>query len=161
MKRIASANWRRAGMSLVEVLISVSITGALLTSVAASYHSASSIARETEEFNRAVSGGRIALNRMLTELRTAQSGVVDDSSLEIITAAGEKRLYEYDADNDRLTITFPDAITPSVYTVARNVGAVLFTTDETTITVQLTTRVGSNAIVLSGSATPRRNVEYH
>lgn len=154
------AKLSRRGMSFVEVLISVAITGALLTSVATAFSASSAIIRETDDFNRAVHAARVSLNRIMTELRTAQSGVVDDTTLEVITNGGVKHLYERDADANLLKLSLPDALTPTSYTMARNISAVEFSTDNTTITVLITATVGNNTIVLSGSATPRRNVLY-
>lgn len=152
---------QRTGLSLVEVLLAVAITAALLTAAAAAFMATSSAIEHNERFFRAAQGARVGVNRIMADVRRCEAGVVDPDSLELTLPDGEKRLYLYDSVNKRLTLTFPDAATPTAHVLARNVTSAEFRTDDKAVSLVLNIEYGSNKVSLSGSATPRRLVAYH
>lgn len=151
---------RRKGLGLVELIISLAITAMLLTAVAAAYSATTSAIEMNDQFFRASQATRVTINQIMAEVRRCQSGVVDDPSLEVTTQVGDKRVYTYDAANRMLTMSFPDEIDEPTYTLARNVDAATFFTDGETISMQVTVRIGTNEVTLSGSATPRRTITF-
>jgi Tfp pilus assembly protein PilW len=151
---------RRAhGLSLVETLISLTISAMLLTAVGAAFQASSDIIRLNDEFFRASQAARVSVNQVIAEVRKCQSGVVDDTSLELTTASGETRTYNFNAETGQLTLTI-DGLVPVTAPMARNVSDVKFQTDGTTISMLVTVEVGTNRILLNGSAIPRRVVKY-
>jgi type II secretory pathway pseudopilin PulG len=152
---------RPAGLGLVELVISLAIAAMLLTAVAAAYAAATSAIEMNDQFFRASQAARVSINQIMSETRKAQSGVVGANSLEITPSIGEKRLYEYDAANQRITMTFPDRLVPPTHVLARNVQDVQFFTDGQTISMRVTIQIGPNQVTLSGSAMPRRTVQYN
>jgi type II secretory pathway pseudopilin PulG len=150
---------RRRGLSLVEALISLSITAALLTAVGAAYQSAARAIEVNDQFFRASQAARVSVNQVMAEVRKCQAGLVDPTELEITTASGETRTYNYDSTNKRLTMTI-DGVLPVTHTMASNVGSLQFDTDGQTISMTITVQVGNNSVTLNGSAIPRRTVTY-
>ena len=76
------------------------------------------------------------------------------------TATGQIRTYAFDDTNDKLAIKIDDGVTPVTHTMAKNVQAVEFFTDGQTISMTVTVQIGSNQIILNGSALPRRTLVY-
>jgi Tfp pilus assembly protein PilW len=150
---------RRRGLSLVEALISLTITATLLTAVAVAYKGANDAVRLNDQFFRASQAARVSVNQVMSEVRKCQSGVVDKPYLELITATGQTRSYVYDADTKTLAMTI-DGPTPTTVKMASNVSACEFETDGQTISMTVMVQVGNNLITLNGSAIPRRIVTY-
>jgi type II secretory pathway pseudopilin PulG len=148
----------RAGLSLIEALISLAIVASLLAAVGAAYAAAADAIRVNDEFFRASQAARVAVNQILAEVRRCQSGVVADTSLELTTDLGVKRTYFLD-ENSRLKMTI-DGIIPVTYSLVSNISSIKFDTDGETISMTVTVHVGNNEVVLNGSAIPRRTVEY-
>jgi type II secretory pathway pseudopilin PulG len=147
-------------MSLVEVLISLSITATLLTAVALAYKAATDTVRLNDEFFRASQAARVSVNQVMAEVRKCQSGVVDKPYLELITPTGQSRTYVYDADKHTLAMTVGGP-TPTTVKMASNVQSCEFETDGQTISMTVIVKVGNNEISLNGSAIPRRIVTYN
>jgi type II secretory pathway pseudopilin PulG len=152
---------RRRGLGLVELLVSLGIAASLLTAVAAAYAATTSAIQMNDEFFRASQAARVSINQVMAEVRKCQSGIVDDQSLEVSNQTGEKRVYAFDGANNRLTLTFPEAVVPVTYTLARNVDDVHFYTDGQTISMVVTIEVGKNSVTLCGSAMPRRTIAFN
>jgi prepilin-type N-terminal cleavage/methylation domain-containing protein len=151
----------RAGLSLVEVLIALAITAMLLTAVAAAYSASAKAIEVNDQFFRASQAARVSVNRITSELRRCQSGAtIGTSALEITTTTGEKRTYAHDAANKRLTLTLGVAPYQTTVQVASNVESATFFTDGDSVGLNVVVSVGSNKIVLSGSAIPRRQIQY-
>lgn len=159
---------RRSGLGLVECMISLAIAVALLAAVAAAFVASSDAINENDEFFRATQCGRVALNRILTQ---ARRGVVStsstSSSLRLITDTGSDVTYVYSSGAGTITLVTNSVTTDSDYVLARNLSSAQFdittganyagTTAVTRVSVSLTVVVGNNQVLLSGSATPRRN----
>ncbi|WP_428940064.1 PilW family protein [Fontivita pretiosa] len=150
---------RHRGMSLVEALISLSISAMLLTGVGAAYQASSEAVRHNDQFYRASQAARVSINQIVAEVRKCQSGVVDSDSLELTTNLGETRIYAYDPTNRCLNLTIQGS-TPVTYRMASNVESLQFQTDGQTIVMTVTVKVGPNQVTLNGSAIPRRTVTY-
>src|SRR3954470_5728397 len=61
----------RRGLSIVEVMISLTITSFLLVAVAAAYNASASAVEMNDRFFRATQAGRVTMNQLLTEIRRA------------------------------------------------------------------------------------------
>jgi prepilin-type N-terminal cleavage/methylation domain-containing protein len=151
---------RHRGMSVVEVLISLAIAAMLLTAAAAAYSASAAAVEANDQFFRASQAARVAVNQIVTEVRRCQSGVVDTSSLELITASGENRTYSYAPDQRALLVTIETATGPVTHKMASNVEALEFYTDGDTIAMMITVQVQRHSVTLNGSAMPRRSVTY-
>jgi hypothetical protein len=159
-----SSQRRTRGLSLVEALISLSITAALLTAVGAAFQASSKTIEMNDQFFRASQGARVSVNQIMAEVRKCLSnpedpGTVEDTKLVITTAEGQKRTYEYESDQKRLLMTI-DGVLPITHTLARNVGTMHFDTDGDTISLTIKVQVGPNEVTLNGSAVPRRTMTY-
>ena len=152
---------RRRGLGLIELLVSLAISSALLTAVGVAYAASAQAIEANDQFFRASQAARVSVNQIMAEVRKCQSGVVDTASVEISPAVGEKKLYAFDSASHRLTLTLPDQLTPPTYTLAHNVTSALFYTDGQTISMTVTVKIGNNEVTLNGSAMPRRTVSYN
>jgi hypothetical protein len=161
MRRTGARSSRnRAGLSLVEALITLSITASLLTAVGVAYQGAANIIQTNDQFFRASQAARVSVNQIIAEVRKCQGGAVSATSLELTTADGMKRTYALDADAHTLTRTDFIGATPVTTRMASNVGSLQFDTDGDTISMTITVQVESSAVTLNGSAIPRRLVVY-
>jgi prepilin-type N-terminal cleavage/methylation domain-containing protein len=137
---------RRRGLSIIEVMISLTISAFLLVAVAAAYSASADAVEMNDKFFRATQAGRVTMNQVLTEIRRADSvEVVDTKTINVIrpaagsTAGGTGtrqpketfRTFAYDAAKKQVTLqihydaTAPSPVSP-VYALARNVEAAVF-----------------------------------
>jgi prepilin-type N-terminal cleavage/methylation domain-containing protein len=181
MNRRADTYFRRRGLSLVEVMISLAISSMLLTAIAAAFQSSTQVINNNDRFFRATQSARVAINQILTEVRRCDA--IDDSKMsstllpilrpvETRPANEAFRFYKYDAANKRLVIYFQytDGTLSAEYPLAEDVQNSPFTWDMGTdannavcvsrVSVALEVKVGSSDIRLSGSAAPRRALTY-
>jgi len=180
-----SASRRRRGLSIIEVMISLTISAFLLVAVAAAYSASADAVEMNDKFFRATQAGRVTMNQLLTEIRRADAVQVFTDHIDVIRpAAGATggtgtrlaketyRTFAYDAANKQVTLqihydaTAPSPLSP-VYKLARNVDAVVFGPAELTkdangadivarVPVQIVVRISANEVRLSGSSGPRR-----
>ncbi|MEO6436734.1 MAG: hypothetical protein ABIP55_13375 [Tepidisphaeraceae bacterium] len=162
---------RRAGLGLVEALISLAIAAALLTAVAAAFSATSDAMDENDKFFQATHTGRIALNRILTQVRR---GLVDENStttnLRIITDTGVDVTYRYDSTAKQINFITNNTTLDPDYVLARRVETCQFNVQMGTdhqgnscvarVSLVLTVKVGNNSLLLTGTAAPRRNFSY-
>ena len=168
----------RRGLSIIEVMISLTISAFLLVAVAAAYSASADAVEMNDRFFRATQAGRVTMNQLLTEIRRADSVDVTTSVIKIIRPAQSRlpnemeRWYTYDPANKQMTLQVhylvASGLPPSPkYSLARNVEGAVFGPAEiqkdannadivTRVPVQLVVRIGSNEIRLSGSSGPRR-----
>lgn len=151
---------RFRGLSLVEALMSLAISAMLLAAVGAAYHASAQAIEMNDQFFRASQVARVSINQIMADVRKCQSGVVSDTTLELTTATGEIRTFAFDPTDKVLRITRDDGITPVTHTMAKNVESVEFRTDGQTIAMSVAVRIGTNQILLNGSALPRRTLTY-
>jgi hypothetical protein len=157
---------RRAGLGMIEAMISLVISAALLTACASSFVAASDAISENDSFFQATQAGRVTLNRILTQCRRGTvSTASTSSSLRVITDTGADLSYTYNSNAH--TMTQLNNGTSASCSLAHNLSSAQFDlttgtdyagqTAVTRIAVTLTVKVGNNQVLLSGSATPRRN----
>jgi len=152
---------RNRGLSLVEALIALSITAMLLTGVAAAFQASAAAIEMNDQFYRAQQGGRVSLNQILDQVRKCQSGVVDTTSLQLTTDAGQSRTYALSGTDLNMTLIPQGSSTPSSYKLATHVKTLQFSTDGKSISMLITVAVGTNQVTLCGSAFPRRLMTYN
>jgi prepilin-type N-terminal cleavage/methylation domain-containing protein len=161
----------RAGLSMVEVMISLAIAAMLLTAVAAAFTASSDVIDHNDQFFRACQAARVSMNQMLTQIRRASAVTVSSSSrIDLITSDLDDITYRYEDPNDRILLITNDVNTDPDYRLASSVTACRFDADtETTpggqvypvrVTISMTVQVGDNVIRLSGSAAPRKSQNY-
>jgi len=171
----------RRGLSLSEVLISLAITSMLLTAIAAAFQSSSQVIENNDRFFRATQSARVTLNQITTEVRRSDS--IDDHKitanlLPILRPAETRpphevmRYYKYDPTNQRVVIYFEydNGTFSAEYPIAEAVQVSPFSWDMgkdannadcvARVSVAMEVKVGSSYVRLSGSAAPRRNLNY-
>src|SRR5215218_3043001 len=141
----------RAGLSLVEVLIALSITAMLLTAVAAAFSASAKAIELNDQFFRATQAARVSVNRIVADLRRCDHGTVYGTNvLEITTTTGSTHSYTFDAANKRLTLTQGVAPDVTVSQLASEVESCSFYTDNASVGMNIIVNVGNNKIALSG-----------
>ena len=162
---------RRAGLGLVEAMIALAITAALLTAVAAAFSASAQAINENDEFFMATQGGRVALNRILTQ---ARRGTVANTStateLLLITDTGLTQKYRIDATDKTIKLVLVKNGVETAHTLARTISAGSFAYETgtdyagnpcvTRVIVTLTVENKNNKILFSGSATCRAVMKY-
>jgi len=148
---------RARGLSLIEALISLAIIASLLTAVGMAYNAAADAIQVNDQFFRASQAARVSVNYIMAEVRKCQSGVVSETCLELTTATGVKHTYALTDGKVKMTV---DGLVPFTCCMASNVNSLKFNTDGETISMTVAITIGSNQVVLNGSAIPRRAVEY-
>jgi type II secretory pathway pseudopilin PulG len=151
---------RARGLSIIELLVSLTISASLLTAVAMAFSASTHAVEINDQFFRATQAARVSVNQIMTEARRCQSGLVSSNSLELTLASGQVRIYAFNSTKKELTATLMALPTPETHTMARNVSDVQFMTDGKTISMLITVTVGDNSVLLNGSAMPRRAVSY-
>jgi hypothetical protein len=156
----------RKGLGIAEACISLAICAALLTAVAAAFRAAGDAVNENDEFFTATQGARVALNRMLTQVRRGTPGQDSTSTnLHLLTDTGLDVSYNYQSSTRQLklvtsssTILVHDASTCAfAYTLGTDSGGL---TCVSKVTVTIGVSIGNNSILLTGSACPRRSLSY-
>jgi prepilin-type N-terminal cleavage/methylation domain-containing protein len=163
----------RAGMTLVEVLLSITISATLLVSAGAAYHAAGSAVETNDQFFRSSQQARVCMAQFVKEVRQAQKILsVSATQVHLITTTGADHTWQYAA----ATATTPgqiqviDNATGTSHVSATNVGYASFGSksglipNKTTWPVQvsfiLQVKLGQNQVVLSGGAAPRQEIAY-
>jgi hypothetical protein len=134
------------GLSIIEVMISLTISAFLLVAVAAAYSASADAVEMNDKFFRATQAGRVTMNQLLTEIRRADSiEVVDTKTINVIrpvagTTVGStgtllpnetNRTFAYDPTKKMVTLQIHyNSMAPvkdsPLYPLARNVEAVSF-----------------------------------
>jgi type II secretory pathway component PulJ len=163
---------RRAGLSIVEVMISLTIAAMLLTAVAAAFTASSDVIDHNDQFFRACQAARVSMNLMLTHVRRADAvQPITGTDIDLFypnpdtSQPSFSYTYRYDDPGDR--ILFINNDDGKEYRLASNVTSCSFASETDAIgavvrvTIALTVKVGDNSIRLSGSAAPRRSQTYN
>lgn len=178
---------RFRGLSLPEVMISLTITATVLVAVAAAFSASASVIQKNDSFFRCTQAGRVTLNQVLAEIRNCDSMDMSvPNTIKIIRPAKNvtnqqyalttnelSRSFVYDAANNRITlqISYVSGPPSPVYELANNiVGCSLGPAEmgldynnaeiPVRVPILLTISAGGNTIVLDGSAAPRRAMKY-
>ena len=178
--RITTSNHRRRrqlGLSLVEVLISLSIAALLLTAASAAFQVSAAAVQGNDEFFRASQAARVSLHQILTQVRRGSVRLDSGEHWVRLTTApdagqttGKDVTYQFDPAEKRLTLITNDIVDDPDYTLASNVADMDFAVEPGTdytnapcvanVTVMIRVNVGGNQVTLSGAAAPRRNLQY-
>jgi type II secretory pathway pseudopilin PulG len=159
----------RRGLGLVELMIALSITAALLTAVSVATVTSANVVRDTETFNAAAQTARVSLNLILADVRRGQPdpSSCTTSQVRVLTAENVDKTYLYDASKKLILMINNDVLGDTGRVVARNVAAAAFDAESSgspmatrKVTVDLRIEVGKNSIRLNGSAAPRQNATY-
>ena len=173
---------RRRGLSIAEVMISLTISSFLLVAVAAAYSASADAVEMNDKFFRATQAGRVTMNQLLTEIRradyilvapTKDSIIVTRPQVNRINAEEKSREYKYDPNTRKITLQIfferPDKTVYSspAYSLASNVEWAEFATPDriqdvtgqwldVRVPVTIDVKIGTNSVRLSGSSSPRR-----
>lgn len=167
---------KTTGFSLVEILISLALMAALLTSVAAAIQASLQSYRENETITEASQTARSCLARMMREVRTADEVDSTSARLTILPPADGSGLtqIQYELSGGALyyrrtvggTTTSQAllAATDDVRISSFNISRVTGSSGGTTYTKSITARIGLAAdgqnFYTTASASLRRNQEY-
>ena len=168
---------RRLGLSLVEVMISLSIAALLLTAAAAAFNVSAAAVEDNNEFFRASQAARVSLHQMLTQCRRGSVKLASGEHWIRLTTApkageitGDDVTYEYRPEAKQLVLVTNDDTEDPDYVLASNVSEMKFAVEAGTdytnapcvanVTVTIRVKVGGNNVLLSGAAAPRRNLKY-
>ena len=162
---------RRAGLGLVEAMIALAITAALLTAVAAAFSASAAAINENDEFFMATQGGRVALSRILTHVRRGTVSTTSTATeLTLITDSGKTHKYTIDLVNKIIKLTTIESGVESTHTLARTISAGAFTYENGTdydgnpcikrVAMTLTVEKNNNRILFSGTGTCRAVLKY-
>jgi prepilin-type N-terminal cleavage/methylation domain-containing protein len=165
----------RKGLSLIELMISLSISVMLLVAAGTAFNASAQAVQMNDRFFRASQASRVTMNQLLTEVRRCDSVAVSSTYVDVIrpmedlTTGEIYRRFAYDATNKRITIQIFQAggVGGTIYTLASNVSAATFGPAEMVkdanqawvvvrVPISITVTVGSNDITLNGAAAPRR-----
>ena len=162
---------RRAGLGLIEAMVALAITAALLTAVGGAFTAASRAINENDEYFQATHTGRVALNRILTQVRR---GAVDSAStttnLHLITDTGTDVTYNFSSGSNVLSMIIHAGAVDTTYELARNIADCKFQYQSgsdyagqpciSRVAVLITVSVDNNQVLLSGTGTSRRNLAF-
>ena len=170
----------RRGLSIVEVMISLTISAFLLVAVAAAYNASANAVEMNDRFFRATQAGRVTLNQLLTEIRRADyvwcaptyDSIIIQRPKQNRLTDEDSREFRYDPISKKITlqIFYKNAAgttwTSPAYSLASNVELGKFgppdkMTDATgehdvRVPVTVDVKIGNNSVRLSGSSGPRR-----
>ena len=159
------------GFTLVECLLGLAISAALLTAVAFAFNASLVNYRENEQMYQTINYARQALTRMTSQLRTGHwvESSEPDNRCRFTTAQDQDITYEFRGTDHRLyLITNSDN---REYVLCDNVTAATFTktpidggidpegyTDSKSVQISLTVRTGDFQRTLCAAAVIRRNL---
>jgi len=170
-------SFMRRGLTLVETMMSLTVSATLLVSVAAAYNASSAAVTSNADFFRAAQASRVTMNQILNEIRQCESVSVSSDHVDIIrttamlTSGEVTRRFQYNSASKTLTLTIYGAgntVIAGPYEMASNVTATTFGpavtgTDSNNVQnvvqhlpVSITVTVGKNFTTLTGSAGPKR-----
>jgi prepilin-type N-terminal cleavage/methylation domain-containing protein len=173
----------RRGLTMMEMMVSMSITTMLLAGVAGSFVSSANVVSANDAFFRASQAARVTLNQVVVECRRADAVQCSNTGtydyidvirpVEVLETNEVFRRYRYDVANRQLTMTlrYADGTDGTPRVMVRNVAAATFgppqmgvdsnnATVVQRLPISVTIGVGPNAITMTGSTSPRRAMKY-
>jgi prepilin-type N-terminal cleavage/methylation domain-containing protein len=159
----------RRGFTLMEALITLSITALLMLAMGSAFIAAGSTVEANDRFFRSVQQARVAMDLVTTEVRRCQSVASASATSITLTAAttdfnGDSITFTYNTSGQyagELTLTDNTAGTTTV--LATNLVSASFANYTAssvvkTISLVMDVEIGTTQVVLSGSAAPRSSV---
>jgi Tfp pilus assembly protein PilW len=158
----------RRGLSIVELMLSLAVSGMLLTAVAAGAWAAVGATQGNDQFVRASHVSRVCMDQMTTQLRRCDSCQVAASDrVEIITDTGHDWTYQYFPSTLQLKLIQNDVSGKPSYVLANNVTAATFTADTVVdpvtsltkvvrVSIVMSTQVGKTVVTVNDTVAPRR-----
>ena len=152
----------RGGFTLVEILISMSITAMLMLAMGAAFSAATGSVQNNDEYFRSVQQSRVALDLIMGEIRRCSAITsASSTSLTLTAAAGDPGNFAggsitFAFSNGQLTMTSGATTTP----IAKNVTGAVFNYAPSTaipseVSLAITVQVGADPVTISNSAAPR------
>ena len=167
---------RKSAFTLVETILSVTITAMLLTAIAVAVKTSLSSYKDNEKIAAVTQGARSALSQMMGDVRAADAVEALSTRLTIVPPADGSGLqqvqYEFLGDGKlyyRRTVggattsyvLLGDDMTVSSFSVTSEMAedgeGMLYTKS---VTAHLELAVDNETMVVTASASPRRNQEY-
>ncbi|MCD4699172.1 MAG: type II secretion system GspH family protein [Phycisphaerae bacterium] len=171
----------RRGFTIVEMLMALAILAVLLSAVAVAMHASMHNYGENTEIAELTQTARVVLNRMTSEIRTADA--VDSASQRVTIIPpqpdpGNLTEIEYELDSGvlycRRTVSETQTSEPLIasdedvqitgFIITRETGITIIDEVEVeytkSVTVQMDLQSGGNIFSVTCSACPRRNMEY-
>src|SRR4051812_4153433 len=93
---VANNPKRRRGLGLVEAMFCLVISVMLLTAVASAFSATGAAMDANDQFFRASQAARVAVNHIVTDVRTCTSGTVASNTITLVTGGGN-HTYAYDS----------------------------------------------------------------
>lgn len=172
-----NATRKNSGFTLIEMLVAVAILAMLLASVGVALHGALLSYHENEKIAETMQVARVVLNRLVSEVRTADAVDSDSGRVTIIPPVNSEHVTEMEYElnggvlyyrrvvmgtqESQAFISSDENVQVESFSVTRETDVdgegVTYTTS---LTVQLVLRSGANRFSLTASACPRRNQEY-
>lgn len=164
---------KSAAFTIVEILIALAITAALLTAVAVAFNASVINYGENEDIFIAINSARQAMSRITTQLRTANSvkhdAPANECSMEL--PDGQFVTYRYDSTDEKLYLVTDednDNIPETDYVLCRDVNSMTFTKEVffdngqpkvKSVQISLTVSSGDVKQKLSAASVIRRNLQ--
>ncbi|MCD6377589.1 MAG: prepilin-type N-terminal cleavage/methylation domain-containing protein [Planctomycetes bacterium] len=167
----------RIGFTVIEVLLALTILAILLSAVALAMQGGLKCFDESEQIAQLIQTSQVVLNRMMSEVRTAQAVDTDTQRISIIPPENDEGitnieyelvdgvLYYRQTINGEQTsqelISSDDVAKVISFTVSRETAIGeddLIYTRSVTATLKL--QAGDNQFAITASACPRRNMNY-
>ena len=156
--------------TIVELLIALAITGILMAAIAVAFNASVKNCRVNEDEFAAINSARQALNRMTTQLRTADAVEPNSPANEctLITCTGEDITFRYNTEDNKLYLVTNDTTSDPDYVLCDNVTAMTFVKDtavEDSVTyvkdirISMTVKHGTVEKMVSAAAAVRRNLD--
>ncbi len=172
-----NATRKNNGFTIIEMLVAVAIVAMLLATVAVALHGSLVSYRENEKIAETVQVARVVLNRLVSEVRTADAVEYGPQRVTIIPPVNSEHVTEIEyelnggvlyyrrvvmgTEESQAFISSDENVQVESFNVTRETDVdgegVTYTTS---LTVQLILRSGANIFPLTASACPRRNQEY-
>ena len=162
---ISKGHRGKAGFTIVELLISLALTGMILAAVASAFNASAISYRENESMYKTINMARQSLHRITCQLRCGYWVDLSAPSSEcsFYTTDGEDISYVYRSDDQKLyLITNSDS---NEYVLCENVTGVTFTktanddgSDAKSVQISMTVSDGNLSKTISSAAVIRKNL---
>lgn len=158
------------GFTIVELLITLAITGLLLSAIAVAFNASVKSHTQNQALIKAINASQIALSRITTQLRCAKAVEINSPQNEctLITPDNDIITYQYDSSDKKLYLINDSPDSP--YVLCDNVTEMTFTratgiddlgqTYVKSVQISMTVVIGSTERKISAAAVIRRNLQH-